>query len=157
MSAFSASPCELTDTYSPAAIDIAPATSPAMPVTRIDDCAAPAAATPAIRLAVETMPSLAPRIAARSQPMRWAAWASRWVIPVSARSIWQRQPRPRPTGLHQPPAARQRQIGVAHVGAATGAVGGEDIVGGDEFDRSEERRVGKECVSTCRSRWAPDT
>src|SRR3546814_12990804 len=23
------------------------------------------------------------------------------------------------------------------------------------FDRSEERRVGKECVSTCRSRWAP--
>src|SRR3546814_16422646 len=22
-------------------------------------------------------------------------------------------------------------------------------------DRSEERRVGKECVSTCRSRWAP--
>src|SRR3546814_20538334 len=33
-----------------------------------------------------------------------------------------------------------------------------DIVGrygGDEF-RSEERRVGKECVSTCRSRGAPD-
>src|SRR3546814_11571730 len=25
---------------------------------------------------------------------------------------------------------------------------------GDEF-RSEERRVGKECVSTCRSRWSP--
>src|SRR3546814_18468058 len=23
------------------------------------------------------------------------------------------------------------------------------------FHRSEERRVGKECVSTCRSRWAP--
>src|SRR3546814_14391253 len=22
-------------------------------------------------------------------------------------------------------------------------------------DRTEERRVGKECVSTCRSRWAP--
>src|SRR3546814_20540021 len=22
------------------------------------------------------------------------------------------------------------------------------------FDRSEERRVGKECVSTCRSRWS---
>src|SRR3546814_6609494 len=28
---------------------------------------------------------------------------------------------------------------------------------GDDFDgvRSEERRVGKECVSTCRSRWSP--
>src|SRR3546814_13074183 len=23
------------------------------------------------------------------------------------------------------------------------------------YDRSEERRVGKECVSTCRSRWSP--
>src|SRR3546814_16860244 len=27
---------------------------------------------------------------------------------------------------------------------------------GDEEVRSEERRVGKECVSTCRSRWSPD-
>src|SRR3546814_7798959 len=25
----------------------------------------------------------------------------------------------------------------------------------NKFDRSEERRVGKECVSTCRSRWSP--
>src|SRR3546814_18522218 len=25
-----------------------------------------------------------------------------------------------------------------------------------EAARSEERRVGKECVSTCRSRWSPD-
>src|SRR3546814_10330803 len=25
----------------------------------------------------------------------------------------------------------------------------------DEQRRSEERRVGKECVSTCRSRWSP--
>ena len=25
----------------------------------------------------------------------------------------------------------------------------------DYTDRSEERRVGKECVSTCRSRWSP--
>src|SRR3546814_18631288 len=26
---------------------------------------------------------------------------------------------------------------------------------GDVDERSEERRVGKECVSTCRSRWSP--
>src|SRR3546814_4263325 len=26
---------------------------------------------------------------------------------------------------------------------------------GDDRRRSEERRVGKECVSTCRSRWSP--
>src|SRR3546814_13507613 len=25
----------------------------------------------------------------------------------------------------------------------------------EELPRSEERRVGKECVSTCRSRWSP--
>src|SRR3546814_16688271 len=25
----------------------------------------------------------------------------------------------------------------------------------DQMARSEERRVGKECVSTCRSRWSP--
>src|SRR3546814_18791879 len=35
----------------------------------------------------------------------------------------------------------------------------EAIVSGnldeDEGKRSEERRVGKECVSTCRSRWSP--
>src|SRR3546814_10281356 len=26
----------------------------------------------------------------------------------------------------------------------------------EKMRRSEERRVGKECVSTCRSRWSPD-
>src|SRR3546814_12848665 len=26
---------------------------------------------------------------------------------------------------------------------------------GKDYYRSEERRVGKECVSTCRSRWSP--
>ena len=29
------------------------------------------------------------------------------------------------------------------------------IVGENGSGRSEERRVGKECVSTCRSRWSP--
>src|SRR3546814_15041018 len=28
--------------------------------------------------------------------------------------------------------------------------------GEDGHSRSEERRVGKECVRTCRSRWSPD-
>src|SRR3546814_12093775 len=30
------------------------------------------------------------------------------------------------------------------------------ITGYSSVDRSEERRVGKECVSTCRSRWSAD-
>src|SRR3546814_18007484 len=29
------------------------------------------------------------------------------------------------------------------------------LAGGGEIVRSEERRVGKACVSTCRSRWSP--
>src|SRR3546814_3519672 len=32
---------------------------------------------------------------------------------------------------------------------------GKQITGVDGSPRSEERRVGKECVSTCRSRWSP--
>src|SRR3546814_10210806 len=31
----------------------------------------------------------------------------------------------------------------------------QEIRLGDALARSEERRVGKECVSTCRSRWSP--
>src|SRR3954463_6796820 len=78
MSACSASSCELTETYSPAAIDKAPATKPAMPavIPALGD--APDAATPSTRLAVETMPSLAPRTAARSQPARWLRCRSLW-------------------------------------------------------------------------------
>src|SRR3546814_18824965 len=34
-------------------------------------------------------------------------------------------------------------------------LGPRDIVLLGADDRSEERRVGKECVSTCRSRWSP--
>src|SRR3546814_13729141 len=30
-----------------------------------------------------------------------------------------------------------------------------DFIGVQRGGRSEERRVGKECVSTCRSRWSP--
>src|SRR3546814_18335675 len=33
--------------------------------------------------------------------------------------------------------------------------GEAQAIAGAAADRSEERRVGKECVSTCRSRWSP--
>src|SRR3546814_18008381 len=39
--------------------------------------------------------------------------------------------------------------------AAAREGGAKVVLGGERYDRSEERRVGKECVSTCRSRWSP--
>src|SRR3546814_11879020 len=40
-------------------------------------------------------------------------------------------------------------------GADIGVADVERILGQHWTGRSEERRVGKECVSTCRSRWSP--
>src|SRR5688572_1263861 len=78
MSARSVSAWDCTDTYSPAAIDIAPAANPAMPAVSTADGAAPVAATPTIRLAVDITPSFAPSTAARNQPMREALCHSSW-------------------------------------------------------------------------------
>jgi hypothetical protein len=71
MSAFSTSVCELTETYSPAAIDKAPATNPAKVAIRIGSLKSLAAATPIARLAVDKIPSFAPRTAARNQLLLW--------------------------------------------------------------------------------------
>src|SRR3546814_8719649 len=49
-----------------------------------------------------------------------------------------------------PDAAVRVPIGVRHR-CDNGGLGGSDR----HEERSEERRVGKECVSTCRSRWSP--
>ena len=67
MSARSVSDCDETDTYSPAAIDIAPAASPATPAIAMARGSGSAAATPTMIAETETMPSLAPSTAARSQ------------------------------------------------------------------------------------------
>src|ERR1035437_4273626 len=57
----------LTDTYSPSAIDTAPATRPAIPAVKIAPRVDVAPATPTTIPATETIPSLAPRTPARSQ------------------------------------------------------------------------------------------
>ena len=59
--------CVLTETYSPKAIDTAPAARPAIPAVRIGAFSTVAAATPTTMPAVETMPSFAPKTPARSQ------------------------------------------------------------------------------------------
>src|SRR3546814_10025103 len=48
---------------------------------------------------------------------------------------------------------REARLGLAPVLADQIAQQGLPVLGLDA--RSEERRVGKECVSTCRSRWSP--
>src|SRR3546814_11170811 len=52
-----------------------------------------------------------------------------------------------------------RNVVAAWTTAAVLTVTGTDAYGNALVDssasRSEERRVGKECVSTCRSRWSP--
>src|SRR3546814_2370233 len=73
----------------------------------------------------------------------------------------------RPFG--EPVAALEDQPGGAVAGEDLALLGGEQPrqhdaaagrevapqVAGHAAERSEERRVGKECVSTCRSRWSP--
>src|SRR3546814_5721576 len=55
-----------------------------------------------------------------------------------------------------PPAPSPPGSGPAAAGSACGRSRGRTGPARRwEPDRSEERRVGKECVSTCRSRWSP--
>src|SRR3546814_18677244 len=57
------------------------------------------------------------------------------------------------------PARTLERRGAGVVGADIGAIrverGATRVARFQRSRRSEERRVGKECVSTCRSRWSP--
>ena len=53
--------------------------------------------------------------------------------------------------ISQPPLSQQIQILEQQIGARLFARTNRSV----SLTRSEERRVGKECVSTCRSRWSP--
>src|SRR3546814_13540596 len=48
-----------------------------------------------------------------------------------------------------------RAVAVVHNETSTGITHDVAGLGAAIRARSEERRVGKECVSTCRSRWSP--
>src|SRR3546814_4284042 len=50
---------------------------------------------------------------------------------------------------------RHRDGQPVRLGDHAACVGDLDRARGSARMRSEERRVGKECVSTCRSRWSP--
>src|SRR3546814_18921076 len=53
-----------------------------------------------------------------------------------------------------PPAEKERARTLVQDAAARVSRSGADVMV-RITRRSEERRVGKECVSTCRSRWSP--
>src|SRR3546814_1006186 len=64
------------------------------------------------------------------------------------------------SGLYPPGSTVKPMVAMSFLEAglspeATTFCGGGLRVGNRVFHRSEERRVGKECVSTCRSRWSP--
>ncbi len=54
--------------HSPAAIEIAPATAPAMPARRTTEVSTPDAANPRSNETFDTSPSLTPNTAARARP-----------------------------------------------------------------------------------------
>src|SRR3546814_19802635 len=55
----------------------------------------------------------------------------------------------------QGPAGPQGEQGAPGPKGDKGDPGTANVVYSDWIDRSEERRVGNECVSTCGSRWSP--
>src|SRR3546814_18921247 len=57
--------------------------------------------------------------------------------------------------LRRSPSERLAAEGPAEVQPLIDAINALADVREADLDRSEERRVGKECVSTCRSRWSP--
>lgn len=67
-------PAAATETYSPAPMENAPATSPARPVSTMVCGATPPPPTPAIREALVTSPSTAPNTVGRSQPPETSRW-----------------------------------------------------------------------------------
>jgi hypothetical protein len=77
MSAFSVSVWELTEKYSPAAINRAPATRPATVANTIGSQVELAAAIPIARLEMEIIPSIAPKTAALNKLLRCMQWGSK--------------------------------------------------------------------------------
>src|SRR3546814_2881839 len=83
---------------------------------------------------------------------------SDWSSDVCSSDLVPATPVFRDVGAEEAPARADRGAGVAAYRLQVAAAIPGRLFGGrrrDAGDRSEERRVGKECVSTCRSRWSP--
>src|SRR3546814_17569389 len=61
-----------------------------------------------------------------------------------------------PSSAEVEEAARAAGLDYRHIPVGSSGLSANQVQAmGEVLDRSEERRVGKECVSTCRSRWSP--
>src|SRR3546814_1115778 len=77
---------------------------------------------------------------------------SDWSSDVCSSDLADRKPRqPSAAGPFEGPSSFLRHSGSAAATSAPNSVTAQQ----EYIHRSEERRVGKECVSTCRSRWSP--
>ena len=90
-------------------------------------------------------------------PSAWTAFAQDQQGPVKPQPPQTPAPAPVPTQQQQAPAPGAQKPNVT-IAAETNLVNIDVTVTdaeGDVLTRSEERRVGKECFSRCRSRWSP--
>src|SRR3546814_19506946 len=87
--------------------------------------------------------------------MRISDWSSDVCSSDLLRRDAQVQQMPLVGGNAEHPVAAQATVAVEHPGMVAGADAIAKNAIGPGIGRSEERRVGKECVSTCRSRWSP--
>src|SRR3546814_15552418 len=87
--------------------------------------------------------------------MRISDWSSD-VCSSDLLSVVYRGEKIRAADRHQAGAFEQTTEPLDIPGETSAGVGNPRRIGQRRrADRSEERRVGKECVSTCRSRWSP--
>src|SRR3546814_3053909 len=60
------------------------------------------------------------------------------------------------TGTWRPAAGLSIETGLCYEISRLSQTGDSELSKSLSYFRSEERRVGTECVSTCRSRWSPN-
>src|SRR3546814_7889001 len=78
---------------------------------------------------------------------------SDWSSDVCSSDLIHQEERPAEPG--EPPGDQERRQAAADIRQGQGHDVRDEQIRGPAPERSEERRVGKECVSTCRSRWSP--
>src|SRR3546814_13274063 len=91
----------------------------------------------------------------RSSFAELSGWLKHYADHPGADRIYRLALRRKPRGARAPAKPVDVVIPRTVAAAAGKVVADETVDTAADHSRSEERRVGKECVSTCRSRWSP--